>query len=341
MLLNQLLPNWAVTFLLIPLLCYLTLRMGKTAARLYQAESAAAAAGHLLPGQQAVHSPKSESCDCCGEASGGDGGAVTQQAQHQQQQRGCRVPWSKAAELLVLWAVLLCLQHAKAHSEGLQFAALYAAQAAAAIGASGFFIWQASGVLIWGRARMWCRRRSPARSLQTARCTLHCRAPHSTAGLCCTKSAPACLTCTFHPPVPLSWCPSPQAVYNRGGSVLGTLGSSWEEAPAPLPVAEAEGQAGALPCSTMDPADWGPECLAESAAIALGGGTAAGMLGIGGARRRSARWGLCCVRWKKCFAWGAHPSCLACTMHGPCTHGAAAAFHPPCRRHDRGAPHAG
>lgn len=75
-------------------------------------------------------------------------------------------------------------------------------------------------------------------------------------------------------------------MYNRGGSLLGTLGSSWEEEPAPLPqplpVAEAEGQAGALPCSTMDPADWGPECLAESAAIALGGGTVAGMLGIGG-----------------------------------------------------------
>lgn len=78
-------------------------------------------------------------------------------------------------------------------------------------------------------------------------------------------------------------------MYNRspGGSTLGTLGSSWEEDPAPLPVAEAEGQAGALPCSIMDPADWGPECLAESAAIALGGGTVAGMLGIGGAHRTS------------------------------------------------------
>lgn len=82
-----------------------------------------------------------------------------------------------------------------------------------------------------------------------------------------------------------------QAVYNRSGSLLGTLGSSWEEEPAPLPVAEAEGQAGALPCSTMDPADWGPECLAESAAIALGGGTAAGMLGIGGMCKRCAEWG--------------------------------------------------
>ena len=75
-----------------------------------------------------------------------------------------------------------------------------------------------------------------------------------------------------------------QAAYGgSGGSPLGTAGSgSWEDDPAPLPVAAAEGEAGALPCSSMDPASWGPECLAQSAAIALGGGAVAGMLGIGG-----------------------------------------------------------
>lgn len=150
MLLNQLLPNWAVTFLLIPLLCYLTLRMANTAGRLYRAESAAVAAGRLLPGQEAAHPPKGQlvSSSEQGSSSKEAGEAAQQaqqapqQAQQQAQQRGCRIPWAKAGELLVLWAVLLCFQHAKAHSEGLQFAALYAAQAAAAVGASGFFIWQ-------------------------------------------------------------------------------------------------------------------------------------------------------------------------------------------------------
>lgn len=139
-LLNQLLPNWAVTLLLIPLLCHLTLRMGKTALRLYQAESVAAAAGHLLPGQEVPRPPNSQPDNWGGEGGGGEAeGAATQQ---QQQQHGCCIPWGKAAELLILWVVLLTFQHAKAHSGGLQFAALYAAQAAAAVGASGFFIWQ-------------------------------------------------------------------------------------------------------------------------------------------------------------------------------------------------------
>ena len=55
--LNQLLPNWGVTLLLIPLLVYLTQRTGSTALRLYRAESAAAtvrkwAPEQLLEGQQ-------------------------------------------------------------------------------------------------------------------------------------------------------------------------------------------------------------------------------------------------------------------------------------------------
>lgn len=144
-LLNQLLPNWAVTFLLIPLLGYLTQRMCKTALRLYEAETSAAAAGRLLPGQEAPHPPKPEPCGCCG---GGEAAGTEQQAQQAQQvQQGrrlhsCAFPWLQAAELGLLWAVLLAFQHAKAHSEGLQFAALYASQAATAVGASAFFIWQ-------------------------------------------------------------------------------------------------------------------------------------------------------------------------------------------------------
>lgn len=149
--------------------------------------------------------------------------------------------------------------------------------------------------------------------------------------------------------------PASQTVYNRSaGSTLGTLGSSWEEDPAPLPVAEAEGQAGALPCSIMDPADWGPECLAESAAIALGGGTVAGMLGIGGAhlhkqgnwvgvaRLSGAGFSYWVLLWQSCRVLS-----LGCThLPQPC----------PCaptpqpllplprcarRRHDCGASHAG
>ncbi|KAL4424162.1 hypothetical protein ABPG75_001463 [Micractinium tetrahymenae] len=192
-LLNQLMPSWGVTFLLIPLLGHLTWRTACTAAKLHRAESAARQAGLLLaagttPGQNARGK----------EAGGAEAGEAAGVAAETAAALGplCPSPWPQARDLLALWAVLL----------GFQFAALYGGQAAVALAASAYFIWQASL------------------------------------------------------PAPAEDAAGPQL---PPGAVL----------PEPLPL---PGSAG------IDSTTWAPERLASSAAVALAGGTVAGMLGIGG-----------------------------------------------------------
>lgn len=90
-LLNQLVPSWGVTLLLIPLLGYLTWRTAGTAAKLHHAETAA---------RQAA-------------ASGVEGAAPGREAAGEQPSALgplCPSPWPQARDLLALWAVLLCFQ---------------------------------------------------------------------------------------------------------------------------------------------------------------------------------------------------------------------------------------
>lgn len=129
---NQLLPAWGVTLLLIPLLTVLTARTAAAAARLHCAEStaaaaaaeAAAASAASLDLQEADLAPPPAAPPCA----------------------DCAFPYQHAAELLALWAVLLGFQCGKHQfSPGsLEFAAVYAAQAATALSASAFFVAQAA-----------------------------------------------------------------------------------------------------------------------------------------------------------------------------------------------------
>lgn len=125
-LLNQLLPAWAVTFLLIPLLALLTYRTGTAALRLHRAESpaAASAAASLDLLESDLAPPPGAEPPCV----------------------DCAFPYHHALELLALWAVLLTFQFGKHQFDRgtLEFAAIYSAQAVTAIATSAFFVAQAA-----------------------------------------------------------------------------------------------------------------------------------------------------------------------------------------------------
>ncbi|KAL4438539.1 hypothetical protein ABPG77_000187 [Micractinium sp. CCAP 211/92] len=201
-LLNQLMPGWAVTLLLIPLLTHLTWRTAGTAAKLRLAEDAARRAGQLA----AEGAPPALAVLQAGAGTAAGDAASAAAALGPL----CPSPWPQARDLLALWAVLLGFQMGKRafpHCTW-QFAALYGGQAAAALAACAYFIWQIA------RAQEDCG--------------------------CCGD-----------------------------GTQEPALAAATPEAALP-------GSAGA------DSSTWPPQRLASSAAVALAGGTVAGMLGIGG-----------------------------------------------------------
>lgn len=290
-LLNQLLPSWAVTFLLIPLLIFLTYRCGAAAVRLHSSESRAAAGGGLPSYQDPMSDSEEEEgppsdCGCLGSGSAVKAPlppqlaatlAVAQQqarqgqaaAQRQAAREPCAFPWRHGAELVLLWMVLLEFQVGKGHFGhcSWQFAALFGGQAATAVAASAYFIRQAVYA-----------------------------APQESASAELAAAAAA----------------SSSSVAPAGSS----SGEGGPPAPAHQPPAGAAAHQGALtPCAGMDTAAWGPECLAQSAGIALVGGSLAGLCGIGGGMivgplMLGERW----RRWAPTRVWGRPCGCNTCAV---------------------------
>eukprot|EP00887_Chlorella_sp_A99_P003711 scaffold7.g3711.t1 len=127
-LVNQLLPNWAVTLLLSPLLLALTWHTAATATRMFREESHAQrragtsdAAGGLLEQPLAA-------------------AAAAAPAE-------CPTAWMRAVQMAAMWAVLLAFQVGKHSAQPCTpaFAALYAGQVGAGLATSAYFIWQAVG----------------------------------------------------------------------------------------------------------------------------------------------------------------------------------------------------